>query len=161
LRETNALIAESRAQLELLREQAGRMIAQLEKMTAVADRLVEGTAAMAEEARRQMALTTKRLAATNRSLEHIVRLAEPLDRGREHPGDAHDHPRERDRGAPETLEREGDDHADAEEGIRRADDAEVLGADGVDAGVVGEQPEPERGPPAEEEAGDGEEHHGD
>ena len=56
------------------------MMAQLEKMTAVADRLVEGTAAMAEEARRQMALTTKQLAATNRSLEHIVRLAEPLDR---------------------------------------------------------------------------------
>src|SRR5436190_896430 len=57
MRETNALIAESRAQLELLREQAGRMMAQLEKMTAVADRLVEGTApmaAMAEEARREM-----------------------------------------------------------------------------------------------------------
>src|SRR5207247_8466550 len=83
MRETNALIAESRAQLELLREQAGRMMAQLEKMAAVADRLVEGTApmaAMAEEARRQMALTTEQLAATNRSLEHIVRLAEPLDR---------------------------------------------------------------------------------
>ena len=76
MRETNALIAESRAQLELLREQAGRMMAQLEKMAAVADRLVEGTApmaAMAEEARRQMALTTEQLAATNRSLEHIVR----------------------------------------------------------------------------------------
>ena len=83
MRETNALIAESRAQLELLRIQAERMMTQLEKMTSVADRLVDGTTpmvGMAEEARRQMALTTEQLAATNRSLEHIVQLAEPLDR---------------------------------------------------------------------------------
>jgi len=83
IRETNALIAESRAQLALLREQAERMSAQLEKMTRVADRLVDATApmaAMAEEARRQMALTTEQLAATNHSLEQIVRLAEPFDR---------------------------------------------------------------------------------
>ena len=83
MRETNALIAESRAQLEMLREQAGKMMTQLEKMTTVADRLVQATgpmAGMAEEARRQMALTTEQLAATNRSLENIVRLAEPFDR---------------------------------------------------------------------------------
>jgi hypothetical protein len=83
MRETNALIGESRAQLALLREQAAKMMAQLEKMTTVADRLVQATGpmvGMAEEARRQMALTTEQLTATNRSLEHIVRLAEPLDR---------------------------------------------------------------------------------
>jgi hypothetical protein len=83
MRETNALIGESRAQLQLLREQAGKMMEQLEKMTVVADQLVDATgpmAGMADEARRQMALTTEQLSATNRNLEHIVRLAEPLDR---------------------------------------------------------------------------------
>ena len=64
-------------------DKAGTMMTQLEKMTTVADRLVQATgpmAGMAEEARRQMALTTEQLAATNRSLENIVRLAEPFDR---------------------------------------------------------------------------------
>jgi hypothetical protein len=83
LRETNALIAESRSQLELLGEQARRMMVQLDKMATVTDGLVEGTrsiAAAAKDAQRQMVLTTEQLAATNRSLEQIVRLAEPLDR---------------------------------------------------------------------------------
>jgi methyl-accepting chemotaxis protein len=83
IRETNGLIKEARAQLGLLREQAERMSAQLEKMTTIADRLADATApmgAMAEEARRQMALTTEQLTATNRSLEQIVRFAEPFDR---------------------------------------------------------------------------------
>jgi ABC-type transporter Mla subunit MlaD len=83
LRETNAVIAESRAQLEVLGEQARSMMAQLEKMATVTDGLVEGTrtiAAVARDAQRQMALTTEQLAATNRNLEQIVRMAEPLDR---------------------------------------------------------------------------------
>jgi hypothetical protein len=76
LRDTNALIAEARTQLALLSEQ-------LDKMVVVTDRLVETTsaiAAVAEGAQRQMAATGEQLAAANRSLEHIVRLAEPLDR---------------------------------------------------------------------------------
>ncbi len=83
LRETNVLIAESRGQLEVLGEQARAMTVLLEKMTAVTDGLVEGTkviAAAAQDAQRQMVLTTEQLAATNRSLEQIVRFAEPLDR---------------------------------------------------------------------------------
>ncbi len=83
LRETNALITESRQQLQLLADQARRMMEQLDKMATVTDRLVEGAmsiAAVAEGAQRQMALTTDQLVATNRSLEQIVRLAEPLDR---------------------------------------------------------------------------------
>jgi ABC-type transporter Mla subunit MlaD len=83
LRETNVLITESRAQLALLGEQARRMMEQLDKMATVTDRLVEGATAIAtvaEGAQRQMALTTEQLVATNRSLEQIVRLAEPLDR---------------------------------------------------------------------------------
>jgi ABC-type transporter Mla subunit MlaD len=82
LRETNVLITESRAQLALLAEQA-RMMEQLDKMATVTDRLVEGASAIAtvaEGAQRQMALTTEQLVATNRSLDQIVRLAEPLDR---------------------------------------------------------------------------------
>jgi len=83
LRETNVLITESRAQLQLLGEQARRMMEQLDKMATVTDRLVEGArsiATVAEGAQHQMALTTQQLTATNRSLEQIVRLAEPLDR---------------------------------------------------------------------------------
>ena len=83
LRETNGLIAESRAQLELLGEQARRMMVQLDKMATVTDGLLEGTkaiAAAAQDVRRQMELTTEQLAATNRSLEHLVRFTEPLDR---------------------------------------------------------------------------------
>ena len=83
LRETNVLITESRAQLALLGEQARRMMEQLDKMATVTDRLVEGATAIAtvaEGAQRQMALTTEQLVATNRSLDQIVRLAEPLDR---------------------------------------------------------------------------------
>ena len=83
LRETNGLIAESRAQLELLGEQARRMTAQLDNMAAVTDGLLDGTkaiAAAAQDVRRQMELTTEQLAATNRSLDHIVRLTQPLDR---------------------------------------------------------------------------------
>jgi ABC-type transporter Mla subunit MlaD len=83
LRETNVLIAEARAQLSLLGEQALRMTEQLDKIATVTDRLVEGAkaiATVAEGAQRQMALTTEQLAATNRSLDQIVRMAEPLDR---------------------------------------------------------------------------------
>jgi chromosome segregation ATPase len=83
LRETNGLIAESRAQLELLGEQARRMTVQLDKMAAVTDGLLEGTKAIAgaaDDVRRQMELTTAQLAATNRSLEQLVRFTEPLDR---------------------------------------------------------------------------------
>src|SRR5436309_1935683 len=50
------------------------------------------------------------------------------ERGSEHPDDAHDHPRERDGGASETLERKGDHHADPEERVRRADAPEGLRA---------------------------------
>ena len=83
MRETNGLIAESRAQLVMLREQADRIVVQLEKMTAIVDRLVDATGpmtGMAEEARRQMAITSEQLAATNGTLQEIVRLAGPLDR---------------------------------------------------------------------------------
>jgi len=83
LRETNVLIGEARAQLSLLGEQALRMTEQLDKIATVTDRLVEGAkaiATVAEGAQRQMALTTEQLAATNRSLDQIVRMAEPLDR---------------------------------------------------------------------------------
>jgi ABC-type transporter Mla subunit MlaD len=83
LRETNGLIAESRAQLALLGDQARLMTVQLDKMAAVTDGLLEGTkaiAAAAQDVRRQMELTTEQLAATNRSLDHIVRLTQPLDR---------------------------------------------------------------------------------
>ena len=83
LRETNGLIAESRAQLELLGEQVRRMMVQLDKMAAVTDGLLEGTkaiAAAAQDVRRQMELTAEQLAGTNRSLEQLVRFAEPFDR---------------------------------------------------------------------------------
>jgi ABC-type transporter Mla subunit MlaD len=83
LRETNVLITEARAQLALLGEQALRMTEQLDKIATVTDRLVDGAkaiATVAEVAQRQMALTTEQLAATNRSLDQIVRMAEPLDR---------------------------------------------------------------------------------
>jgi methyl-accepting chemotaxis protein len=83
LRETNGLIAEARAQLELLGEQARRMTVQLDAMAAVTDGLLEGTkaiAAAAQDVRRQMEVTTEQLAATNRTLEQLVRFAEPLDR---------------------------------------------------------------------------------
>src|SRR5204863_185577 len=76
--------------------------------------------------------------------------AEPMradNGGGEHGDDTRDHPCERDGRAPETLERERNHHADPDEGVRRADDAEILGTDGMNAGVVGEQPEPERGSP--------------
>lgn len=82
LRETNVLITEARAQLALLGEQALRMTGQLDKMATVTDRLVESAtaiASVADAAQRQMALTTDQLAATNRNLEQIVRMAEPLD----------------------------------------------------------------------------------
>ena len=83
LRETNALIADARAQLTLLGGQIGRMMEQLDKMATVTDRLVDGASAVstiAENAHRQMAATTEQLAATNRTLEQLVRFAEPLDR---------------------------------------------------------------------------------
>ena len=83
LRETNGLIAEARAQLELLGEQARRMMVQLDKMAAVTDGLLEGTkaiAAAADDVRRQMELTTAQLAATNQNLGQLVRFTEPLDR---------------------------------------------------------------------------------
>jgi ABC-type transporter Mla subunit MlaD len=83
LRGTTALIEDSRAQLALLGEQVQRMMDQLEKMATVTDRLLEGAQAItaaAHDAQRQMAQTSEQLAATNRSLEQIVRLAEPLDR---------------------------------------------------------------------------------
>jgi ABC-type transporter Mla subunit MlaD len=83
MRETNALIADARGQLGLLGEQIRRMMEQLDKMATVSDRLVEGTTSIAETtqgAQEQMMRTTEQLAATNRSLDQIVRLAEPLDR---------------------------------------------------------------------------------
>jgi ABC-type transporter Mla subunit MlaD len=83
LRETNALIADARGQLERLGAQVSRMMEQLDKMATVTDRLVDGARAIsdvADEARRQMAATTSQLAATNRTLEQLVRFAEPLDR---------------------------------------------------------------------------------
>ena len=83
LRETNALIADSRAQLELLGESVRRMMTQLDKMAAVTDGLLEGTraiAAAAQDVRRQMEVTSAQLSATNHSLEQLVRFAEPLDR---------------------------------------------------------------------------------
>jgi methyl-accepting chemotaxis protein len=83
LRETNALIADARAELSLLGTQVRRMMDQLDQMAAVTDRLVEGTqaiAAAAQSAQQQMALTTVQLSTTNRTLEQLVRLVEPLDR---------------------------------------------------------------------------------
>jgi methyl-accepting chemotaxis protein len=83
LRETNALIADARAELGLLGAQVRRMMEQLDQMAAVTDRLVEGTqaiAAAAQSAQQQMALTTVQLSTTNRTLEQLVRLVEPLDR---------------------------------------------------------------------------------
>ena len=83
LRETNALIADARAELGLLATQVRRMMDQLDRMAAVTDRLVEGTqaiAAAAQSAQQQMALTTVQLTTTNRTLEQLVRLVEPLDR---------------------------------------------------------------------------------
>jgi methyl-accepting chemotaxis protein len=83
MRETNALIADARAQLALLGDQIGRMMEQLDTMATVTDRLVDGARSIsqvASEAQRQMAASTEQLAATNRSLEQIVRLTEPLDR---------------------------------------------------------------------------------
>jgi methyl-accepting chemotaxis protein len=83
MRETNALIADARRELGLLGEQIRRMMEQLDKMATVSDRLVEGTRSIAETAtgaQQQMVRTTEQLAATNRSLEQLVRFAEPLDR---------------------------------------------------------------------------------
>jgi hypothetical protein len=83
LRDTNALIGEARAELSLLSEQVRRMMDQLDKMVVITDRLVASTtaiAAVADGAHRQIAATGEQLAAANRSLEHLVRLAEPLDR---------------------------------------------------------------------------------
>ena len=83
LRETNALIGEARAQLALLGDQVQVMMAQLERMGTVTDRLVQATTSIttaAQDAQRQMAMAGEQLAATNRTLEQIVRLAEPLDR---------------------------------------------------------------------------------
>lgn len=83
LRQTNALIDEARVQLGLLGDQVRGMMEQLEKMNTVTDRLVEGTRSItiaAHDAQQQMAQTGEQLAATNRTLEQIVRLAEPLDR---------------------------------------------------------------------------------
>ena len=83
LRETNALIAETRTHLTLLANQVERMMEQLDKMATVADRLVDGTKAIAEnanDAKLQMASTSEQIAAANRSLEQIVRLTEPIDR---------------------------------------------------------------------------------
>jgi len=83
LRDTNRLIAEARTQLALLGEQVHRMMEHLDKMATVTDRLVDGTktiATAAQDAQHEIASTSAQLAATNRSLEQIVRLAEPLDR---------------------------------------------------------------------------------
>ncbi len=83
LRETNALIADARAQLTLLGDQVKRMMEQLEKMGTLTDRLVDGVGAItgaAQDAQRQIAATAEQLGATNRTLEQIVRMAEPLDR---------------------------------------------------------------------------------
>ena len=83
IRETNGLIAESRGQLESLHAQASEISRQLEKMTATADQLLAATApmvAMAEEARQQMKVSTEQLASTNRNLEQIVQIVEPIDR---------------------------------------------------------------------------------
>jgi methyl-accepting chemotaxis protein len=83
MRETNALVRDARTQLALLAGQIERMMEQLDKMATVTDRLVDGARAIssiADGARAQMAASTEQLAATNRSLEHIVRLTEPLDR---------------------------------------------------------------------------------
>ncbi len=83
LRDTNLLIDEAREQLVTLSAQVGRMTEQLDKMVAITDGLVDGArsiAAVAGEAERQIGSTGQHLAATNRTLEQIVRLAEPLDR---------------------------------------------------------------------------------
>jgi ABC-type transporter Mla subunit MlaD len=83
LQETNGLIVDARAQLTLLGSQIGRMMEQLDKMATVTDRLVDGArsvSTIAGDAQRQMAATTEQLAATNRTLEQLVRFAEPLDR---------------------------------------------------------------------------------
>ena len=83
LRDTNTLIGEARTQLAVLGTHVSRMMEQLDKMATVTDRLVEGTksiAAAAQDTQQQMVLTSAQLAAANRSLEQIVRLAEPLDR---------------------------------------------------------------------------------
>src|ERR1051325_2727774 len=81
-------------------------------------------------------------------------LAEPENaRAEGGAGDDADHPDdgpgERDGRPPETLKGEGDDHGDAEEGVYRADQAEVVGADRVDAGFVAEEPEPQGRAPAD------------
>ena len=83
LRDTNALIADARTQLGALGQQVQRMMAQLDKMAQATDRLVDGAtaiAAVAREAQGQMAAASDQLATTNRTLEQIVRLVEPLDR---------------------------------------------------------------------------------
>jgi methyl-accepting chemotaxis protein len=83
LRDTNLLIDEARQQLVTLSAQVERMTEQLDKMVAITDGLVDGArsiAAVAGEAERQIGSTGQYLAATNRTLEQIVRLAEPLDR---------------------------------------------------------------------------------
>src|SRR5207249_496340 len=83
MRETTALIADARKQLALLGEQIRRMMEQLDKMAMVSDRLIEGARSIAETgqgAQHQLARTTEHLAAASRSLDQIVRLAEPLDR---------------------------------------------------------------------------------
>jgi methyl-accepting chemotaxis protein len=83
LRDTNLLIDEARQQLVTLSAQVVRMTEQLDKMVAITDGLVDGArsiAAVAGEAERQIGATGQYLAATNRTLEQIVRLAEPLDR---------------------------------------------------------------------------------
>jgi ABC-type transporter Mla subunit MlaD len=83
LRDTNALIADARTQLGAVGEQVQRMMAQLDKMAEATDRLVDGAtaiAAVAREAQGQMAAASDQLATTNRTLEQIVRLVEPLDR---------------------------------------------------------------------------------
>ena len=59
------------------------MMEQLDTMATVTDRRVDGARSISQvalEAQRQMAASTEQLAATNRSLEQIVRLTEPLDR---------------------------------------------------------------------------------
>jgi small-conductance mechanosensitive channel len=66
MRETNGLIADARVQLALLGEQLRRITEQLDQA--------------AQDAQRQMMRTTEQLTATNRSLDQIVRLAEPFDR---------------------------------------------------------------------------------
>ncbi len=83
LRDTNALIADARTRLGDVGVQIERMMSQLDKMAEATDRLVEGATAIAgvaHDAQRQMAAASDQLASTNRTLEHIVRLVEPLDR---------------------------------------------------------------------------------